>query len=65
MAELTRAGDVFVLNLGDSENRLHPDWLSGVHKALDEVEAAEGPRALVTTATRPRSLRPLVSANCR
>jgi Delta3-Delta2-enoyl-CoA isomerase len=51
MPSLDRDGDVFVLNLGDTENRWHPDWLASANKALDEVEATDGPRALVTTAT--------------
>ncbi|MFY9586658.1 MAG: enoyl-CoA hydratase-related protein [Actinomycetota bacterium] len=51
MPELTRDGDVFVLNLGSDENRLHPDWLAGINKALDEVEATEVPRALITSAS--------------
>ena len=51
MPSLTRTGDVFVLDLGDSENRFHPDWVAQVTVALDEVVAAEGPRALVTAAT--------------
>jgi enoyl-CoA hydratase/carnithine racemase len=51
MPSLTRTGDVFVLDLGDSENRFHPDWMAQVNAALDEVVAAEGPRALVTAAT--------------
>ncbi|WP_017934300.1 enoyl-CoA hydratase-related protein [Nocardioides sp. Iso805N] len=48
---LDRDGEVFVLNLGDGENRFHPDWVGAVDAALAEVEAAEGQRALVTTAT--------------
>jgi enoyl-CoA hydratase/carnithine racemase len=48
---LDRDGEVFVLNLGETENRFSPDWLSEVGRCLDQVEAAEGPRALVTTAT--------------
>lgn len=51
MPTLERSGAVFVLDLGDTENRFHPDWLSAVGAALDEVEGADGPRALVTTAT--------------
>ncbi len=47
---LERDGEVFVLRLDpDDENRFHPDWLAAVESALDEVEAATGPRALVTT----------------
>ena len=51
MPTLNRRDDVFVLDLGDTENRFHPDWLTDVEAALDEVERAEGPRALVTTGT--------------
>lgn len=51
MPTLDRVEDVFVLNLGADENRLHPDWLASVNAGLDEVEGADGPRALVTTAT--------------
>lgn len=56
MPHLRRDGDVFVLDLGepgtaDTENRFHPDWLVAVNTILDEVEAAEGPAALVTTGT--------------
>jgi enoyl-CoA hydratase/carnithine racemase len=51
MPTLERDESVFVLNLGDSENKFHPDWVAAVDAALDEVEKAEGPRALVTTAT--------------
>jgi Delta3-Delta2-enoyl-CoA isomerase len=50
MPTLTRDADVFVLHLGDGENRFHPDWLTEVEAALAEVERAT-PRALVTTAT--------------
>ena len=50
MPVLDRSDDVFVLDLGDTENRFSPDWLTGVEAALDEVERAEGPRALVTAA---------------
>ncbi len=51
MPSLDRHDNVFVLDLGDGENRFHPEWLTAVGAALDEVEKAEGPRALVTTAT--------------
>jgi Delta3-Delta2-enoyl-CoA isomerase len=48
---LDRDGEVFVLDLGDTENRFHPDWLTAVQEQLTTVDAADGPRALVTTAT--------------
>ena len=51
MPVLDRHDDVFVLDLGDTENRFSPDWLASVEAALDEVEGADGPRALVTAAT--------------
>lgn len=49
MINLERRGAVFVLTLGDDENRFHPDRVSAINAALDEVEAADGPRAVVTT----------------
>ena len=51
MPTLDRQHDVFILDLGDTENRFHPDWIASVGAALDEVEQAEGARALVTGAT--------------
>jgi enoyl-CoA hydratase/carnithine racemase len=51
MPTLERSDDVFVLDIGDTENRFHPDWLTAVNAALDEVEGTDGPRALVTAAT--------------
>ena len=51
MPTLDRQDDVFILDIGDTENRFHPDWIASVNAALDEVENAEGPRALVTAAT--------------
>ena len=51
MPVLDRHDDVFVLDLGDTENRFSPDWLASVEAALDEVAGADGPRALVTAAT--------------
>jgi Delta3-Delta2-enoyl-CoA isomerase len=49
MATLDRHGSVFVLTLGDDENRFHPERLAAISAALDEVEAAEGAKAVVTT----------------
>jgi enoyl-CoA hydratase/carnithine racemase len=51
MPTLDRQDNVFVLDIGDGENRFHPDWIASVNAALDVVEKAEGPRALVTVAT--------------
>ena len=49
MPTLKREDDVYVLDLGDGENRFHPDWLTAVNAALDEVE--QSPAPLVTTAS--------------
>lgn len=51
MPTLSRDGDVFVLHLGDDENRFNPDWVGSVSALLDEAAAAEGPRAVVLTAS--------------
>ena len=57
MAELAKAptvsqeGDLFVLDLGDGENRLNADWMYAVESAIGAAEAAAPPRALVTVAS--------------
>ena len=48
MIELDREGDVFVLRMRSGENRFSLDWLDEVNEALDQVEQAAGPIALVT-----------------
>lgn len=50
MISLVRRGNIFVLKLGDGDNRFNNHTVAGIHKALDEVEQAEPPAALVTTA---------------
>jgi enoyl-CoA hydratase/carnithine racemase len=47
---LTREDEVFVLDLGDGENRFNADSIGAIEQALDEVQGAPAPRALVTTA---------------
>ena len=51
MPTLTRQQSGYVLNLGDTENRFHPDWIADVMGHLDEAVAGEGSRALVLTAS--------------
>jgi Delta3-Delta2-enoyl-CoA isomerase len=51
LPSLHRDGDVFVLTLGDGENRFNADSLDAIEACLDEVQAAAAPRALVTTAS--------------
>ncbi len=51
MHELEARGDVRVLRMDDGENRFHRRSVDALHAALDEVEAVDGPCALVTTGT--------------
>ncbi len=51
MAMLTREADVYLLDLGNDENRIRPGWLAEIEDSLAEVAAADGPRALLTVAT--------------
>ena len=51
MIHLERIGNVFVLRFDAPENRFRPERVTAWHEALDEVEAAGAPAALVTTGT--------------
>lgn len=51
MPTLERDGNVFILNLGDGENRFNPEFVTSLNAAFDEVAGTEGPRALVVTAS--------------
>ncbi len=46
---LDRRGDVFVLTMDDGENRMNRGWLDEMNAALDAVDGAADPLALVTT----------------
>jgi enoyl-CoA hydratase/carnithine racemase len=48
---LEARGDVRVLHLGEDENRFNRTSIDAIHAALDEVEAIDGPVALVTAGT--------------
>jgi enoyl-CoA hydratase/carnithine racemase len=50
MPTLDNDGDVWILHLGDDENRFNLDWMTAVSEALDEVSAKPEPRALVAHA---------------
>jgi len=51
MLDCTRDGDVFVLRLDAGENRFTPELMDAWDRALDTVEQAGSPAALVTTGT--------------
>lgn len=48
-AALEWDGDVAVIRMSHEENRFHPEMLDALNGALDEVEAKEGPAAVVFT----------------
>lgn len=48
LVTVSRVGDVHVIDLGDGENRLTDAVLDEFHQLLDELEAGDGARALVT-----------------
>jgi enoyl-CoA hydratase/carnithine racemase len=50
MPKLEHDREVYVLDLGDGENRFTKEWLTEVNALLSEVEAADGPKSLVTAA---------------
>lgn len=54
MVQLDRDGNVFVLTMTDGENRWNTTFTRAMNAALDEVEASEGPAALVTTSADPK-----------
>jgi hypothetical protein len=45
MPGLHRREEVYVLDLGDDENRFTLDWLTSVNTLLDEVGSQPAPRA--------------------
>ena len=47
ICDLDRRGDVFVLHWHDGENRFNRASVDALGAALDEVDAADGPKALV------------------
>ena len=49
-ASLEQRGSVFLLNLGETENRFNFDSIAHLMSLIDEVDAAPGEKALVTVA---------------
>jgi enoyl-CoA hydratase/carnithine racemase len=54
MMDLKRDGDVFLLTMNDGENRWNTTFVRAMATALDEVEASEGPAALVTASANEK-----------
>ncbi|MBE7325161.1 enoyl-CoA hydratase/isomerase family protein [Nocardioides sp. Y6] len=49
MPALSKDGPIWTLDLGTSENRFSPDFLTEVDAALDEIAGSDEPAALLTT----------------
>ncbi len=49
MIDLERQGEVFTLTMNAGENRWNTTFVREIAQALDEVEASEGPAALITS----------------
>ena len=49
MIDLKRDGSIFTLTMNAGENRWNTSFVRAFSDALDEIEASEGPAALVTT----------------
>jgi Delta3-Delta2-enoyl-CoA isomerase len=49
MIDVAKDGDVFVLTMNAGENRFNRGFVDALNAALDEVEACDGPAAMVTT----------------
>jgi enoyl-CoA hydratase/carnithine racemase len=49
MVELERRDDVAIVHMRDGENRFNGDSIRAWHTILDELDAVEGPLAIVTT----------------
>ena len=54
MIDLKRESEVFVITLNDGENRWNTTFVREFAAALDEVEASEGPAAVLTTSSDPK-----------
>ncbi len=54
MIDLKRDGDVFTLTMTDGQNRWNTTFVRAFDEAIEEVEASEGPAALVTTSSNEK-----------
>lgn len=54
MIDLQRDGNVFTLTMNAGENRWNTTFVRAFSAALDEIEASEGPAAVVTTSANEK-----------
>lgn len=51
MIDLKRDGSIYTLTMNDGENRWNTTFVRAFAEALDEIEASDGPAAVVTTSS--------------
>lgn len=54
MISLDRKGDVFILTMDEGENRWTTNFVRAIAEKLDDIEATNGPAALVTTSANEK-----------
>ena len=54
MIDLEREGNVFTLTMHEGENRWNTTFVRAFAQMIDEIEASEGPAALVTTSANEK-----------
>lgn len=54
MIDLQRDGNIFTLTMNAGENRWNTTFVRAFSDVLDEIEASEGPAAVVTTSADPK-----------
>ncbi|MFP8872541.1 MAG: enoyl-CoA hydratase, partial [Myxococcota bacterium] len=54
MIDLKRDGNVFTLIMTDGQNRWNTTFVRAFTEVIDEVEASDGPAALVTTSANEK-----------
>ena len=54
MIKLEKHGSIYFLNMDASENRWNTSFVREFSEALDEIDADEGPGALITSSTDPK-----------
>lgn len=54
MIDLERDGNIFTLIMNDGENRWNTTFVRAFAEALDEIEASDGPAAVVTTSSNAK-----------
>jgi enoyl-CoA hydratase/carnithine racemase len=52
--DLERDGSLFILTMNEGENRWNTTFVRAFAEALDEIEASDGPAALVTTSANEK-----------